>query len=94
MGAKKVVLMLSYPSDEVGNELVSLDQVDEAGINPYSDVLTLEKTGNCLAKISISLPVWTMWPITAISSVRRGQRWRSYFSQQPQDNTELYQKCD
>ena len=43
MGAKKIVLMLSYPSDEVGNELVSLDQLDEAGINPYSDVLTLEK---------------------------------------------------
>ena len=43
MGAKKVVLMLSYPSDEVGNELVSLDQVDEAGINPYSDALTLER---------------------------------------------------
>lgn len=42
-GAKKVVLMLSYPSDEVGNELVSLDMLDEAGINPYSDVLTLEK---------------------------------------------------
>lgn len=42
-GAKKVVLMLSYPSDEVGNSLVSLDQVDEAGINPYSDVLTLER---------------------------------------------------
>ncbi len=38
-GAKKVVLMLSYPSDEVGNELVSLDKLDEAGINPYSDVL-------------------------------------------------------
>ena len=43
MGVKKVVLMLSYPSDEVGNELVSLDKVDEAGVNPYSDVLTLEK---------------------------------------------------
>lgn len=42
-GAKKVVLMLTYPSDEVGNELVSLDKLDEAGINPYSDVLTLEK---------------------------------------------------
>ena len=37
---KKVVLMLSYPSDEVGNELVSLDKLDEAGVNPYSDVLT------------------------------------------------------
>ena len=42
-GCKKVVLMLSYPSDEVGNELVSLDKLDEAGINPYSDVLTLER---------------------------------------------------
>jgi len=42
-GAKKVVLMLSYPSDEVGNELVSLDKIDEAGINPYSDVLSLER---------------------------------------------------
>ncbi len=38
-GCKKVVLMLSYPSDEVGNELVSLDKLDEAGINPYTDVL-------------------------------------------------------
>ena len=43
MGAKKVVLMFSYPSDEVGNELVSLDKLDAAGVNPYSDVLTLEK---------------------------------------------------
>ena len=42
-GAKKVVIMLSYPSDEVGNHLISLDQVDEAGVNPYSDVLTLER---------------------------------------------------
>ena len=42
-GVKKIVLMLSYPSDEVGNELVSLDKLDEAGINPFSDVLTLEK---------------------------------------------------
>ena len=42
-GAQKVVLMLSYPSDEVGNELITLDQVDQAGVNPYSDVLTLEK---------------------------------------------------
>lgn len=43
MGASKIVLMLSYPSDEVGNELVSLDQIDEAGINPYTDLLTLEQ---------------------------------------------------
>ena len=43
MGCKKVVLMLSYPSDEVGNALITYDQLDEAGINPYSDVLSLEK---------------------------------------------------
>ena len=42
-GAKKVFLMLSYPSDEVGNHLVSLDALDEKGVNPYSDVLTLAK---------------------------------------------------
>jgi F420-0:gamma-glutamyl ligase len=42
-GAKKIVLMLSYPSDEVGNHLVSLDQLDDKGVNPYSDVLSLEK---------------------------------------------------
>ena len=42
-GAKKIVLMLSYPSDEVGNELVSLDKLDEAKVNPFSDVLTLER---------------------------------------------------
>ena len=42
-GVDKVVLMLSYPSDEVGNELVSLDAIDAAGVNPYSDVLSLEK---------------------------------------------------
>ena len=42
-GAKKVILMLSYPSDEVGNHLISLDALDEKGINPYSDVLDLAK---------------------------------------------------
>lgn len=42
-GAKKIVLMLSYPSDEVGNELVSLDKIDAAGVNPYSDVLSLQQ---------------------------------------------------
>ena len=42
-GAKKIVLMLSYPSDEVGNELADWDKIDAAGINPYSDVLTLER---------------------------------------------------
>ena len=43
MGCRKVVLMLSYPSDEVGNALLTYDQLDEKGINPYSDVLTLER---------------------------------------------------
>ena len=43
MGAKKVVIMLSYPSDEVGNALITYDQLDESGVNPYSDVLTVEK---------------------------------------------------
>lgn len=43
MGCKKIVLMLSYPSDEVGNAHVSLDKLDEAGINPYTDVLSLER---------------------------------------------------
>ena len=43
MGVKKVVLMLSYPSDEVGNHLISLDAVDNKGVNPYSDVLDLAK---------------------------------------------------
>ena len=42
-GVKKIVLMLNYPSDEVGNALISLDQVDESGINPYSDVLDEKK---------------------------------------------------
>ena len=40
MGAKKVVVMLSYPSDEVGNHLLTYDQLDEAGVNPWTDVLT------------------------------------------------------
>ena len=42
-GAKKIFLMLSYPSDEVGNHLISLDALDEKGVDPYRDVLTLEK---------------------------------------------------
>ena len=42
-GVKKIVLMLSYPSDEVGNALLTYDQIDAKGVNPYSDVLSLEK---------------------------------------------------
>jgi len=43
MGCKKVVLMLSYPSDEVGNHLIDPEVLDESGVNPWSDVLTEEK---------------------------------------------------
>ncbi|MBQ7336849.1 MAG: coenzyme F420-0:L-glutamate ligase [Clostridia bacterium] len=42
-GAKKIVLMLSYPSDEVGNHLISIDAMDEQGVDPYRDVLSQEK---------------------------------------------------
>jgi len=42
-GAKKIVLMLSYPSDEVGNHLITLDAIDDKGVDPYKDILTLEK---------------------------------------------------
>lgn len=49
-GAKKVVLMLSYPSDEVGNHLVDLDLLDQKGVNPYSDVLSQAKFENLFGK--------------------------------------------
>ncbi len=49
-GAKKIVLMLSYPSDEVGNHLIDLDTLDAKGINPYSDVLTEEQWKNTFGK--------------------------------------------
>ena len=42
-GAKKIVLMMSYPSDEVGNHLIDVDVMDEKGVDPYKDVLTLEQ---------------------------------------------------
>ncbi len=42
-GAKKVIIMLSYPADEVGNHLVSLDMIDNSGVNPYTDILDLKK---------------------------------------------------
>ncbi|MBO4915437.1 MAG: coenzyme F420-0:L-glutamate ligase, partial [Oscillospiraceae bacterium] len=43
MGCEKVIIQLSYPSDEVGNALVTLDQVDEVGVDPYKDVLSAER---------------------------------------------------
>ena len=50
-GAEKVVLQLSYPSDEVGNHLVDIDLLDEKGIDPYKDVLTLEQFRSLFGKI-------------------------------------------
>ena len=49
-GADKIVLMLSYPGDEVGNQLVNLDLLDEKGVNPYSDVLTQEQFESMFGK--------------------------------------------
>lgn len=51
LGAKKVVLMLSYPSDEVGNHLLSWDALDEKGIDPYKDVLTLAQFRELFGKV-------------------------------------------
>ena len=48
--AKKIVLMLSYPSDEVGNHLLDLDLLDEKGINPYTDVLTQQQFENIFGR--------------------------------------------
>ena len=49
-GVKKVVLMLSYPSDEVGNHLLDIELLDEAGINPYSDILSEEQFEKAFGK--------------------------------------------
>ncbi|WP_409069364.1 coenzyme F420-0:L-glutamate ligase [Clostridium sp. FAM 1755] len=49
--AKKIVLMLSYPSDEVGNHLVDIDMLDEKGINPWSDVLTEKQFRDCFGEV-------------------------------------------
>ena len=75
-GAKKVVLMLSYPSDEVGNHLISLDALDEKGVNPYSNVLTLENTVSFSDMRSIDLRAWTTLNTTSSLSVRAELRYR------------------
>ena len=51
LGVKKVVLVLSYPSDEVGNHLVSMDQLDEAGIDPWHDVLSLQQFRDAFGEV-------------------------------------------
>ncbi len=50
-GAKKIILMLSYPSDEVGNHLISYDLLDEKGVNPYADVLTEKEYRNLFGNV-------------------------------------------
>lgn len=50
LGAKKIYLLLSYPSDEVGNALLTLDELDEKGVNPYSDILSLEQYRNLFGR--------------------------------------------
>ncbi len=50
-GAKEIVIQLSYPADEVGNHLISLDQLDASGINPWSDTLTEEEFAQHFGKI-------------------------------------------
>ncbi len=61
-GAKKIVLMLNYPSDEVGNALITLDQLDDAGINPYSDVLDEQKYRELFG--------YTLHPFTGVDYVK------------------------
>lgn len=51
-GAKKVVIQLSYPADEVGNHLITRDQLDESGINPWTDTLTEEEFEQHFGKTS------------------------------------------
>ena len=81
---RKIVLMLSYPSDEVGNELVSLDKLDDAGINPYSDLLTLEKYRELFGE--------NKHPFTGVDYV---QYYKEYIAMQQQSGNpsgaELYQ---
>ena len=58
-GARKIVLMLNYPSDEVGNHLVDADLLDEKGINPYTNVLTEKQFRECFSYHKHTLPVLT-----------------------------------
>lgn len=76
-GVKKVVLMLSYPSDEVGNHLVSMDQLDEAGIDPWHDVLSLEQFRAAFGAVIHPSPAWTTWTTTRPSSSPPALRRRS-----------------
>ena len=74
LAAKKIILMLSFPRDEVGNQLLTEEQLDEHHIDPYQTVLSLEEYPY-LAKISIHLPALIMWIITKKWFNQRVQRW-------------------
>ena len=93
-GAKKVVLMLSYPSDEVGNELVSLDKLDEAGINPYSDVLTLEKYRELFGENKPRIYRCRLCRILRTADQRSRCRSRDYLCKQSENNLRLYKECN
>lgn len=75
-GAKKVVLMLSFPADEVGNHLIDEDLLDEKGVNPWSDVLTEEKYRELSAAFCTHSPVWTTSSSIPNSSARAALRLR------------------
>lgn len=96
-GAEKIVLMLSYPSDEVGNALVSWDQIDAAGINPYSDVLDIKKYRAAFGK--------NLHPFTGVDYVQyysdlireEGAKVEVVFANQPQEILKYTKKvltCD
>lgn len=96
-GAEKIVLMLSYPSDEVGNALVSWDQIDAAGINPYSDVLDIKKYRAAFGK--------NLHPFTGVDYVQyysdlireEGAEVEVVFANQPQEILKYTKKvltCD
>lgn len=96
-GAEKIVLMLSYPSDEVGNALVSWDQIDAAGINPYSDVLDIKKYRTAFGE--------NLHPFTGVDYVRyysglireEGAEAEVVFANQPQEILKYTKKvltCD
>ena len=91
-GAKKIVLMLSYPSDEVGNHLIDVDRMDEKGVDPYRDVLTLERYRELFGYTTHS-PVWTMWTITPSSSGKAARRRRSSSPMTPKPSCPMPGMC-
>lgn len=91
-GCKKIVLMLSYPSDEVGNHLIDLDVMDEKGVNPWSDVLTEEKYRELFGyeKHVFTGVDYVEYYKTAHPGSRRGSR--NHLCQQSKGNPVLHQE--